>query len=368
MSHRSRRLFHEMLGVRSLKWPLASPPGAPAFISGQGGYDCYRIPALISLESGDLVAFAEGRKFSCSDHDWNDIVSRRSTDGGKTWSDIQVVYGASTPSNHVTIGNPAPALGLDGKTIHLPFCRNNNAVLYLSSTDGGKTWPSKPVDITSQVVPSTWSWVATGPPGSIVTSKGSILVAADHTEGGQPGSHTFQSDDGGATWKLNAILKQGNECQVAELPPPSHAGSNGSASAAGNLVLNMRSANNTQHARLIGRSSDGGHSWTVAEAKEMPDPHCEGSMVVGAASTSTTSTSSRTSSRIGPSSSGVRALPALYASNAASTSTRTNMTVYSSHDGGSSWQNLRNVFAGASAYSSLQVLGSAVPSGPRSVE
>jgi hypothetical protein len=33
---------------------------------------------------------------------------KRSSNGGRTWSPLQVVYSESTEHNHVTIGNPAP--------------------------------------------------------------------------------------------------------------------------------------------------------------------------------------------------------------------------------------------------------------------
>lgn len=33
-----------------------------------------------------LAVYVEGRKFSCSDHDWNDIVFKTSSDNGTSWS------------------------------------------------------------------------------------------------------------------------------------------------------------------------------------------------------------------------------------------------------------------------------------------
>lgn len=66
--------------------------GSPTnvFVGGQEGYDCFRIPAVVAVGPQQLLAFAEGRKFSCADHDWNDIVMKRSTDGGLTWSPLRV--------------------------------------------------------------------------------------------------------------------------------------------------------------------------------------------------------------------------------------------------------------------------------------
>lgn len=44
------------------------------FSEGEGGYFCFKIPALIASQSGDLLAFAEARKFNCADHTWIDLV------------------------------------------------------------------------------------------------------------------------------------------------------------------------------------------------------------------------------------------------------------------------------------------------------
>jgi sialidase-1 len=58
---------------------LAAAAGSllDVFVSGKEGYDCFRIPALTRTATGDLLAFAEGRRFSCADHGWNDIVMKR---------------------------------------------------------------------------------------------------------------------------------------------------------------------------------------------------------------------------------------------------------------------------------------------------
>lgn len=44
------------------------------FSEGESGYYCFKIPALIASQSGDLLAFAEARKFNCADHTWIDLV------------------------------------------------------------------------------------------------------------------------------------------------------------------------------------------------------------------------------------------------------------------------------------------------------
>lgn len=131
------------------------------FEKGKDGYACFRIPAIVQTRSGTLLAFAEGRKLSCADHGWNDLVMKRSTDNGTSWSALEVVHSESTPTHHVTIGNPAPVVDPGTGTIHMPYCRNNKQVFVLHSTDDAKTW-SSPLNITSQVLDPTWSWYATG--------------------------------------------------------------------------------------------------------------------------------------------------------------------------------------------------------------
>jgi hypothetical protein len=69
--------------------PAPPPPSLPAlgrsvFVSGVEGYHTYRIPAVVSNSGSKLLCFAEGRKLSEADHGWNDIVMKRSADGGET--------------------------------------------------------------------------------------------------------------------------------------------------------------------------------------------------------------------------------------------------------------------------------------------
>ncbi|MEU8416521.1 sialidase family protein [Amycolatopsis japonica] len=53
------------------------------------GYDCFRIPAIVKANNGELLAFAEGRNGGasfCNDRGDIDLVVKRSADNGKTWS------------------------------------------------------------------------------------------------------------------------------------------------------------------------------------------------------------------------------------------------------------------------------------------
>ena len=50
----------------------------------------YRIPALVTTVQGTLLAFCE-RRTGLHDHAKNDIVLRRSQDGGRTWGALTVI-------------------------------------------------------------------------------------------------------------------------------------------------------------------------------------------------------------------------------------------------------------------------------------
>jgi sialidase-1 len=181
------------------------------FAGGTGGYYGYRIPALTTTASGALLAFCEGRKNSLSDQGDIDILLRRSTDQGVTWSAQQVVVdeGGTAP---IAFGNPAPVLDESTGFIHLLCCRNNQRVFHVVSTDDGLTW-SAPVEITTAVKPPSWFWYATGPVHGIQLKRGlhagRLVIPCDHvTEPnlttGIYGSHVIFSDDHGTTWQLGA--------------------------------------------------------------------------------------------------------------------------------------------------------------------
>jgi hypothetical protein len=57
----------------------------PAMQAGTGGYAAFGIPSLLSVNN-TLLAFCEGRKFSCADSPGqHDILCQRSEDGGSSW-------------------------------------------------------------------------------------------------------------------------------------------------------------------------------------------------------------------------------------------------------------------------------------------
>lgn len=209
------------------------PATQDLWVSGEGGYHTYRIPALCVTTSGTMLAFCEGRKHSRHDAEEIDMLLRRSLDGGHTWEETQVVV--TEPG--VTCGNPAPVVDRDTGTIWLPFCKNQahctmedlrtgraaRTVWLTHSTDDGVTW-SEPVEITGSVKRPDWTWYATGPCHSIQLQSGRLLIPCDHrvragtVTDEHRYSHVIYSDDHGATWQIGGVVgvEGTNECAAVE--------------------------------------------------------------------------------------------------------------------------------------------------------
>jgi sialidase-1 len=294
----------------------ALPSLTDVFVAKSGGYACYRIPSLLVLPSGALIAISEGRLYGCADHGYVDLVSKMSSNGGKTWGPLKKIYGESSLRQNVTIGNPCPVFDSLSDKLLLPFSRNNLEAGLLVSSDMGNTWAiSSPLP-----VPADWTWVATGPPGGIQLQGGRIIVPSDHATSAGTFSHAYVSDDGGATWNISSSVAHGNECQAAAMPWVSPT----------TVLLNMRTV---LPARQVAVSTDGGSQWG-AVTPTITETQCEGSTV------------SLPSYRNGP----------LLAMSSAYASTRSNMTLHTSANNGAQWVPAALVYPGASAYSSLAVL------------
>ena len=302
------------------------------FVAGQDGYHTYRIPALVLTTKNTLLAFCEGRKNNRRDHGDLDLVLKRSSDGGRSWSRQQVVY-EEGGSAEVTIGNPAPVVDQDTGVIWLPFCRDNDKVLITHSSDDGRNW-TQPIDITGDVKEPDWTWYATGPVSGIQLRRppyrGRLVIPCDHRMGGaenpwnQAGrSHAIYSDDHGKSWQLGKPTGFAmNECTVVERSD-------------GTLLLNMRSYRG-RNRRAVATSGDGGSTWSASrDDPKLIEPVCQGSMI----------------RYTWPESGKSRIL----FSNPDS-KTRDHMTVRLSYDEGESWPVSRLLHEGRSAYSGLCAL------------
>lgn len=186
------------------------------------GYACFRIPAIVRTNDGTLLAFAEGRVLNCGDAADIDIVVKRSTDDGLTWSPLEVVNDGGGDTH----GNPAPIVDrrtgrillaetyntgrTDGAGCSVP-CDRTPHMQY--SDDDGLTW-SQPRDLSAEILPPNWnSWYATGPVHGIQLTRGKHrgrLVFGVNTETWDGSRVTANnaalivSDDDGDHWRIGA--------------------------------------------------------------------------------------------------------------------------------------------------------------------
>lgn len=296
----------------------------PLFQNGDDGYYCYRIPSLLVTNRGTILAFAEARKNECNDHGDVDLAVKRSTDQGKSWSEMEILVDAGDE----TMGNPCPVVDRNTGTIWLPFCRTNKEILVMKSTDDGETW-SEPTDITSQAANPAWHWFGTGPGHGIQMSSGRLVIPcwADVTPqlGQIQLSYVFYSDDAGVTWSVGSPLESNtsDECEVVELKD-------------GSLYMNARSRQGKKQ-RACAFSKDSGQTWSeVKFDASLPEPSCQGGLVRFTDATGFERNRVLLSTPVDP-------------------NARARMTVRLSYDECQTWPVSKLVHEGSSAYSDLAV-------------
>jgi len=255
------------------------------FVAGVGGYQEYRIPSLVALPNNGLLAFAEGRKLSCADVDWNDIVSRRSTDGGATWEPQVLVHGESTSKRHVCIGNPSPAV-VHSKPGRVVLCgtRQLQEGFSVISEDYGKTWgkavyqsalvaknqrgSGAPQPVHGQAA-SNWTFYMPGPAAGFQLPGGRLVVGAYHgfcakfsspgkceKAGGAAFAFPIISDDEGATWSW----ENGHAYDVGGTGAAADGESQVAPAPNGSLIMRTRTARHQPPG--MAWSNDNGMSWT----------------------------------------------------------------------------------------------------------
>ena len=315
------------------------PQHIDVYTSGQDGYHTYRIPSVVVTQRGTVLAFCEGRKLGGGDAGDIDLLLKRSTDGGRTFTPQQIVW--DDEAN--TCGNPCPVVDRTTGTIWLLLTHNRGTdrepdiiarksagtrtVWLTKSTDDGLTW-SQPVEITKDAKLPDWTWYATGPGSGIQLRSGRLIIPCDHIEAGTERyfSHVLYSDDHGASWKLGGSAGPfTNECEVVEL-------------ADGALLLNMRNYDRQQRARAVSRSTDGGLTWSpVVHDTALVEPICQASI--------------RRYSLAG-----VGGKSRILFSNPSESAARKELALRLSYDEGRTWPVGKVLWAGPAAYSSLAVL------------
>jgi sialidase-1 len=264
------------------------------FTAGQGGYKLYHIPGVVVTAKGSVLAWCEARK---NGGDWDDIevLLRRSTDDGRTWSESRSIAEVAEPKSKnpfslklknvnpssVTYNNPVLIADRDG-TVHMLFCLEYMRCFYQKSMDDGQSW-TKPVEITPifEAFRPAYDWkvLATGPNHSIQLRSGRLVVPVWLSIGTGGNAHrpsvtaTIYSDDGGNSWRAGEIAVpcteewiNPNETVAVEL-------------ADGRVMLNVRNESKT-HRRLVTVSPDGTTGWSTPRFDEaLLEPICMGGLV-----------------------------------------------------------------------------------------
>jgi sialidase-1 len=290
---------------------------------------CYRIPAIVTAPNGDLIASIDERVPGCGDLKWSkdiNIIVRRSSDNGKTWSEIETVvdfpYGKSASDPSMIVDSVTNEIFLFYNYMDLDKEKDVYYLHVVKSADNGKTW-SEPTDITSQIAKPEWhndfKFITSG--RGIQTRAGKLLHTMVNLNSGL---HVFGSDDHGKTWYfIDVPIQPADESKIIEL-------------ADGTLMINARV--NGKGIRYVHISKDEGKTWETNPAPELIDPGCNASII-----------------RYTAIEDGYKKNRLLF-SNAKSEKGRVNMSVKISYDEGKTWSEGKTVYAGSSAYSSLTIL------------
>ena len=313
------------------------------FAADQDGYPCCRIPSLVIGEDGTMLAFCEGRQ-SRSDHAKNDIIVKRSQDGGRSWSPATAVASEGADS----LNDPSVVVDRTNGNIIVHYARfaqgfhSDRAVpgyasphasrnLVTVSADNGVSW-SAPLDITEKIKrPDVRCAVVTCGVGIQLRRgpRAGRLIHAVYQFGGAVGREAYVcfSDDGGASWDRGELAPTPDgdpaaEPQVVELTD-------------GRVMLNTRTQSKV---RKVALSDDAGATFsTLADDPVLIEPACQGSIL-------------RYSDPLDGEPSRI-----LF-SNPASQIERANGTVRLSLDEGATWPAAGTLYAGSFAYSCLTVL------------
>lgn len=301
----------------------------------------YRIPGVITAKDGSIVAVTDKRKYNQGDLPEDiDIVCRRSTDGGHTWSEPYTIaqgtgynhgFGdcvlAWTNDDNGLIAGFVGGVGLWNSTPSNPI-RSYIARSY----DNGQTW-TEPEDITdfifgsNCVVPEYRTWRASffGSGNGLITSTGRIMFVAAirETTAQSLSNYAVYSDDNGITWHVSGRASvSGDEAKVTELVD-------------GRILMSIRHNGK----RWYNISNDGGETWQSSTStwNDITAPACNGDMI-----RYTSVNQGFDKNRL------LHSVPF--------GSSRTDVSVYISYDEGETWPVRKCIVPYSSAYSSLCVL------------
>ena len=330
----------------------------------QAGNYHYRIPTLMQLPDGDLLAFADRRIGSVGDlPNKIEIVMKISTDNGTNWSAEKLVspqcvsekesYGDGAFVIDRKTGNiicvVASGPGFLAPTTAQPYGstpEQPTRIKVIKSGNNGNSWES-PVDITDQIYGAncknqerkTWHGLFTTSGNGVQLRNGRIMFVLNVRKSANNSplyNYVMYSDDGGDTWNVSkeapGISKNpnrgGSEAKIVELND-------------GTLLMAIRPESIYQ--RFFAKSTDNGETWSEMESKiELSSSASNGDIIYY------TSTNNGWDKNIIITMFGSRPWTGQGTGPG-------NPKLYYSYDEGESWKGLQ-VFSGNAGYSSLAIL------------
>ncbi|MDO5034249.1 MAG: sialidase family protein [Actinomycetaceae bacterium] len=315
---------------------------------GVGGFNNYRIPAIMQLNNGDVLISYDGRPVGGDAPNPNSILQRRSMDGGATWGAQTFIHEGQKTAPKLGYSDPSyvydeeenllfnfhvfskdqgfwgSALGNDDAD------RNVISAEVSKSADNGETWEHKlitnivkPADVVSQFATSGHGiQIKSGDyAGRLVQQFAGRFVD------GSVRAYSVYSDDHGETWTMGTpVGSKMDENKIVELSD-------------GRLMMNSRQFGEG-NARWISYSEDGGETWSTPKADStLLDPRNNASIIRKNPNTFDGSIASKE----------------LLFSNANADS-RTNGTVRYSCDDGLTWPVAKTFQTGATSYSDMVAL------------
>lgn len=245
------------------------------FEARQHGYHTCRIPGIAVTNRGTVLVTGEARPGGGGDYDYNDVLMRRSTNGGKTFDPFvkrvdHKDYGEGPVSNFVMIPDR------ETERVHAVFCHDYARVFYMCSDDDGVSF-SDPVEITEvfEQFRNEYDWqvCATGPGHGLQLRNGRLIVPvwlSDSSAGDMGPKHRghrpsdvtlIYSDDHGASWQRGEfVARNGTEFEGTTVVYPSETAAVELED--GSVLFNLRSES-TNNRRLIAVSPDGASDWQI---------------------------------------------------------------------------------------------------------